>query len=79
MPKRILQGVIVSDKADKTVSVLVSRRIKHPLYRKTMTRTRKNMPRMMLIISIKQGQEVRIIECAPISKSKTWTVLEAVA
>lgn len=78
MPKRILQGVIVSDKADKTVSVLVSRRIKHPLYRKTMTRTKKYAAHDA-DNQYKQGQEVRIIECAPISKSKTWTVLEAVA
>ncbi len=78
MPKRILQGVIVSDKADKTVSVLVSRRIKHPLYRKTMTRTKKYAAHDAEN-KFKTGQEVRIIECKPISKSKTWEVLEAVA
>ncbi|MDG1287504.1 MAG: 30S ribosomal protein S17 [Rickettsiales bacterium] len=78
MPKRILQGVIVSDKADKTVSVLVSRRIKHPLYRKTMTRTKKYAAHDAEN-QFKAGQEVRIIECKPISKSKTWEVLEAVA
>ena len=78
MPKRILQGVVVSDKADKTVSVLVSRRIKHPLYRKTMTRTKKYAAHDA-DNQYKAGQEVRIIECKPISKSKTWEVLEAVA
>lgn len=78
MPKRILQGVIVSDKADKTVSVLVSRRIKHPLYRKTMTRTKKYAAHDAEN-QYKEGQEVRIVECVPLSKSKKWTVLEAVA
>ncbi len=78
MPKRILQGVIVSDKADKTVSVLVKRRIKHPLYNKTMTRTKKYAAHDA-DNSFKAGQEVRIVECKPLSKSKTWEVLEAVA
>jgi len=78
MPKRILQGVVVSDKADKTVSVLVKRRIKHPLYNKTMTRTKKYAAHDEKN-TFKEGQEVRIIERAPISKSKTWEVLEAVA
>jgi small subunit ribosomal protein S17 len=78
MPKRILQGVIVSDKADKTVSVLVKRRIKHKLYNKTMTRTKKYAAHDA-DNKYKAGQEVRIVECKPISKSKTWEVLEAVA
>ena len=78
MPKRILQGVIVSDKADKTVSVLVSRRIKHKLYNKIMTRTKKYAAHDAEN-KFKTGQEVRIIECKPLSKSKTWEVLEAVA
>lgn len=78
MPKRILQGVIVSDKADKTVSVLVKRRIKHPLYNKTMTRSKKYAAHDEKN-EYKEGQEVRIVECVPVSKSKTWTVLEAVA
>lgn len=78
MPRRVLQGVIVSDKADKTVSVLVARKIKHPLYRKTITRTKKFAAHDENN-EFKVGQEVRIIECKPLSKSKTWQVVEAVA
>lgn len=78
MPKRILQGTVVSDKADKTVTVLVKRRLKHPLYNKTVIRTKKYAAHDEQN-QYKEGQEVRIVECRPISKSKTWEVLEAVA
>jgi len=78
MPKRILQGVVVSDKADKTVTVLVKRRIKHPLYNKTVTMSKKYAAHDAEN-KYKEGQEVRIGECKPISKSKKWEVLEAVA
>jgi len=74
MPKRILQGVVVSDKADKTISVRVERRIMHPLYKKFIRRSKKysaHDPEN----SCKIGDMVRIQECRPISKSKRWEVL----
>lgn len=78
MPKRILQGTVVSDKQEKTVTVLVSRRIKHPLYKKIMTRTKKYAAHDEKN-EFKAGDSVRIIECTPISKRKAWTVLEKAA
>jgi small subunit ribosomal protein S17 len=74
MPKRVLQGVVVSDKADKTISVRVERRIMHPLYKKFIRRSKKysaHDPEN----SRKIGDLVRIQECRPISKSKRWEVL----
>ncbi len=74
MPKRILQGTVVSDKADKTVVVLVERRVMHPLYRKFIKRTKKYMAHDENN-SFKMGDTVRIIESQPISKRKRWAVL----
>jgi small subunit ribosomal protein S17 len=74
MPKRVLQGVVVSDKADKTVTVRVERRVMHPLYKKVIRRSKKyaaHDPENRF----RQGDTVRIRECRPISKSKTWEVL----
>ena len=74
MPKRVLQGVVVSDKADKTISVRVERRIMHPLYKKFIRRSKKyaaHDPEN----NCKIGDLVRIQECRPISKSKRWEVL----
>jgi small subunit ribosomal protein S17 len=74
MPKRVLQGVVVSDKADKTISVRVERRIMHPLYKKFIRRSKKysaHDPEN----GCKTGEVVRIRECRPISKSKRWEVL----
>ena len=75
MPKRVLTGTVVSDKADKTVVVRVERRVKHPLYGKIIRLSKKyhahdegNVYRL--------GEQVRIEECAPVSKKKNWTVLE---
>ena len=75
MPKRVLSGTVVSDKGDKTVVVRVERRVKHPLYGKIIRLSKKyhahdegNVYRM--------GEQVRIEECAPVSKKKNWTVLE---
>lgn len=76
MPKRILQGVVVSDKADKTITVLVERRVKHPLYKKFIRRTKKYAAHDEQNTA-KIGDRVRIVECRPISKSKTWTLLAA--
>lgn len=78
MPKRILQGTVVSDKAEKTVTVLVERRFKHPLYKKTIRRTKKYAAHDEAN-SYKEGDTVRIVESKPFSKSKRWAVLEKVA
>ena len=74
MPKRVLQGVVISDKADKTISVRVERRIMHPLYKKFIRRSKKysaHDPEN----SCKVGDRVRIRECRPVSKLKRWEVL----
>jgi small subunit ribosomal protein S17 len=78
MPKRILTGTIVSDKADKTVTVLVERRFKHPLYEKTIRRSKKYAAHDETN-QFKEGDVVRIIESKPFSKSKCWAVLEKTA
>ena len=77
MPKRILQGTVVSDKCDKTVVVLIERKITHPVYGKIMRRSKKYHAHDEAN-AIKAGDEVRIEECAPLSKLKTWKVLEKV-
>ena len=77
MPKRILQGIVVSDKGSKTVIVNVERRIKHPLYKKTIRRSKKYAAHDENN-AFKAGDVVRIIECRPMSKTKTWEVLEKV-
>jgi small subunit ribosomal protein S17 len=74
MPKRILQGVVVSDKNDKTVVVKVERRFTHPLLRKTVRRS-KNYQAHDEGNQYKVGDIVRIEECAPISRHKSWKVL----
>lgn len=73
MPKRILEGEVVSDKMDKTITVLVERRFMHPLYKKYIKKTDKYAAHDENN-SVKTGQRVQIIECAPISKRKTWTL-----
>ncbi|NIA72394.1 30S ribosomal protein S17 [Pelagibius litoralis] len=74
MPRRVLQGVVVSDKGDKTITVLVERRVMHPVYKKFIKRSKRyhahdegNQCHI--------GDNVRIRECRPISKSKTWEVV----
>ena len=76
MPKRILQGVVVSDKNEKTVVVRVERRFAHPLLQKTVRRTKKYKAHDEAN-QYKIGDAVSIEECAPISKDKTWTVISA--
>ena len=71
MPKRILQGVVVSDKQDKTVVVKVERRFTHPLLKKTVRKT-KNYHAHDESNSFKAGDEVSIQEAKPISKLKCW-------
>ena len=77
MPKRVLTGVIVSDKTDKTVVVNVERKVKHPLYGKIIRRTKKYHAHDEGN-EFKQGETVRIEETAPISKLKTWKVVDRV-
>ena len=69
MSRRILQGVVVGDKADKTVVVQVDRRIQHPLYKKFIRRSKKYMAHDETNTS-KVGDRVLIRECRPLSKSK---------
>lgn len=75
MPRRVLQGTVVSDKSDKTVTVLVERRVMHPIYKKYI-RTSKKYAAHDETNSCKVGDQVSIIESRPISKSKRWMVVE---
>ncbi|MCC8372114.1 MAG: 30S ribosomal protein S17 [Rickettsia endosymbiont of Pseudomimeciton antennatum] len=77
MPKRVLQGVVVSSKTDKTITVKVERRFKHPMYKKIVKVSKKyaaHDPENMY----KDGDKVSIVESRPISKTKSWVVLGAV-
>lgn len=74
MPKRILQGVVVSDKNDKTVVVQVERRFTHPVMKKTVRSTKKYHAHDENNVC-KAGDIIRIEECAPVSKNKKWVVL----
>ena len=77
MPKRVLSGTVVSDKGDKTVVVRVERRVKHPLYGKIIKLSKKYHAHDEGN-AFKAGEQVRIQECAPLSKLKSWTVLDRV-
>jgi small subunit ribosomal protein S17 len=77
MPKRVLTGQIVSDKGNKTVVVNVERKVKHPLYGKIIRRSKKYHAHDEGN-EFKAGEVVRIEETAPISKLKTWKVIERV-
>ncbi len=74
MPKRVLQGVVVSDKSDKTVVVRVERRFTHPLFKKTVRRSKKYKAHDEAN-ECKVGDAVTIQESKPISKDKRWVVL----
>lgn len=78
MPKRILQGVVVSDKNDKTVVVRVERRFIDPLLKKTVRRTKRYHAHDEGNVA-KEGDQVRIEECKPISKNKRWTLIQGEA
>ncbi|WP_425364210.1 30S ribosomal protein S17 [Candidatus Tisiphia endosymbiont of Hybos culiciformis] len=74
MPKRVLQGVVVSSKTDKTITVKVERRFKHPMYKKIVKVSKKyaaHDPEN----TYKDGDKVSIVESRPISKTKSWIVL----
>ncbi len=74
MPKRILRGTVVSNKGDKTCVVLVSRRVKHPLYKKFINSSKKFMAHDENNIA-KIGETVSIQECRPISARKRWILV----
>ncbi len=74
MPKRVLRGVVTSDKQDKTATVMVERRVMHPLYKKFVKKSKKfaaHDPENRC----KEGDMVSIQECAPISKNKRFEVV----
>ena len=77
MPKRVLTGTVVSDKGEKTIVVRVERRVKHPLYGKIIKLSKKYHAHDAAN-EFHVGEVVRIEECAPISKLKTWTVLDRI-
>ena len=74
MPKRIMQGVVVSDKMDKSVVVNIERRTQHPLYKKFIKRSKKYVAHDENN-TCKEGDVVEIQECRPISRSKNWEVV----
>ncbi|HRJ11814.1 MAG TPA: 30S ribosomal protein S17 [Alphaproteobacteria bacterium] len=74
MPRRIMQGEVVSDKGDKTVIVKVESRVRHPMYKKFIRRS-KRFAAHDETNQYKVGDLVDIEECRPMSKTKTWTVL----
>jgi small subunit ribosomal protein S17 len=74
MPRRVLTGRVVSDKTDKTVTVLVERRVMHPLYKKFIRRSKKYAAHDEANLC-KEGDVVAIEECRPISRSKSWLVV----
>ena len=74
MPKRILQGTVTSDKNEQTITVLVERRITHPVLKKTIRKSKKYRAHDGNN-QFKVGDQVRIQECAPISKTKRWEVV----
>jgi len=78
MPKRVLQGVVVSDACDKTIVVRVERRVMHPVYKKFIMRSKKYAAHDEKNVH-KTGDVVRIEESKPISKRKRWIVLAAAA
>ena len=78
MPKRVLQGIVVSDTCDKTVIVRVERRVMHPLYKKFVSRSKKYAAHDE-DNHCRTGDAVRIEESRPISKRKRWVVLPGAA
>ena len=74
MPNRVMQGVVVSDKEDKTVTVRVERRFTHPLYKKVIRRSKKYAAHDEAN-TFKNGDIVSIRECRPLSRRKRWEVI----
>lgn len=75
MPRRVMEGRVVSNKADKTVTVLVERRVMHPLYKKFFKRSKKYLAHDETN-ACNIGDLVLIEECRPLSARKSWTVIE---
>lgn len=75
MPRRVLQGIVISDVCDKTVSVKVARRLMHPDYKKFVTKSKKYTAHDEKN-ECKVGELVKIRECRPISKNKRWEVIK---
>ncbi len=78
MPRRVLEGVVVSDKCDKTITVKVERRFMHPVYKKFIIRSKKYAAHDPNNVH-KVGDQVVIQECRPISKNKRWEVVSETA
>ena len=76
--KRTLVGTVVSDKMNKTVTILVERQVKHPLYGKYIRRSTK-LHAHDEANACNEGDVVRVTECAPMSKTKNWRVVEIVS
>lgn len=74
MPRRVLKGTVISDVQDKTVTVLVERKVMHPVYKKFIKQSKKYAAHDDAN-QCKVGDIVSIIECAPISKNKRWAVV----
>lgn len=74
MPRRVMQGVVVSDKGDKTIIVRVERRVRHPIYKKFVRRSNK-FAAHDAENHFKEGDLVRIRECKPVSRTKKWEVV----
>ena len=74
MPKKILQGTVISDKQNKTITVLVERKIKHPMLKKIIKRSKKYSVHDEEN-KFKHGDKVKIIESKPISKLKRWVAI----
>ena len=77
MSRRVMQGVVAKRSGDKTVVVKVDRLMKHPLYKKTIRRSKRYHAHDETN-SVNLGEKVRIAECRPLSRLKRWTVLESV-
>ena len=75
MPKRILQGTVITASSEKTIVVKVERRVRHPLDKKTIKRSN-NLHAYDETNDCQVGDQVRIIECKPISKKKSWSVMQ---
>ncbi len=76
MPKRVLTGVVTSNKCDKTLTVKVARRVMHPIYKKYINRSKKYHVHDSENKGV-VGKTVSFIESKPLSKTKRWTLLEA--
>ena len=78
MPRRVLKGLVVSDKQDKTIVVKVETKVAHPFYKKFIKRSKKYAAHDEMN-SCKIGDIVQIKECSPISKNKTWEIISEVS